>query len=59
MSQHHEDAEYLADEYEMEDIDDNIDDEYYGRDIGSDSDVDEYDYMVCFKLFIIHFYPNY
>lgn len=42
------DAEYMADEYEMEDIDDDMDDEFHGRDMGgSDSDVDEYDYMVC------------
>ncbi|XP_071692878.1 uncharacterized WD repeat-containing protein C2A9.03-like [Rutidosis leptorrhynchoides] len=45
MSRHHEDDEFVADEYEMEDVDDNMDDEYHGRDIGSDSDVDEYDYM--------------
>ncbi|KAJ9567702.1 hypothetical protein OSB04_003668 [Centaurea solstitialis] len=46
MSHHHqEDDEYAADEYEMEDVDDNIDDEFHVRDIGSDSDVDEYDYM--------------
>lgn len=43
------DADYMADEYEMEDVDDDMDDEFRGgRDIGgSDSDVDEYDYMVC------------
>lgn len=41
-------AEYMADEYEMEDIDDDMDDEFHGRDMGgSDSDVDEFDYMVC------------
>ncbi|KAI3664883.1 hypothetical protein L6452_43494 [Arctium lappa] len=34
-----------ADEYEMEDVDDNMDDEFHVRDIGSDSNVDEYDYM--------------
>ncbi|KAK4343947.1 hypothetical protein RND71_037041 [Anisodus tanguticus] len=40
------DAEYMADEYEMEDIDDDMDDEFHSRDMGgSDSDVDEYDYM--------------
>ncbi|XP_060209026.1 uncharacterized WD repeat-containing protein C2A9.03-like isoform X2 [Lycium barbarum] len=40
------DAEYMADEYEMEDMDDDMDDEIHGRDMGgSDSDVDEYDYM--------------
>ncbi|KAL8148800.1 putative WD repeat-containing protein C2A9.03 [Apium graveolens] len=41
-----EDAEYMADEYEMEDVDDDMDDELRGRDNGgSDSDVDEYDAM--------------
>ncbi|KAI3820430.1 hypothetical protein L1987_07977 [Smallanthus sonchifolius] len=45
MSHYQEDDEYMADEYEMEDIDDNMDYEFHGRDIGSDSDVDEYDYM--------------
>ncbi|KAM3355659.1 putative WD repeat-containing protein C2A9.03 [Capsicum galapagoense] len=40
------DAEYMADEYEMEDVDDDMDDEFHGRDMGgSDSDVDEYDYV--------------
>ncbi|TXG68125.1 hypothetical protein EZV62_009400 [Acer yangbiense] len=39
------DAEYMADEYDMEDIDDDMDEEFQGRDMaGSDSDVDEYDY---------------
>ncbi|KAL3508305.1 hypothetical protein ACH5RR_027706 [Cinchona calisaya] len=47
MSHHQgDDADYMADEYEMEDVDDDMDDEFRGRDIGgSDSDVDEYDYM--------------
>ncbi|KAI3686123.1 hypothetical protein L1987_79795 [Smallanthus sonchifolius] len=45
MSHYQEDEEYMADEYEMEDIDDNMDYEFRGGDIGSDSDVDEYDYM--------------
>ncbi|KAL3503692.1 hypothetical protein ACH5RR_038141 [Cinchona calisaya] len=47
MSNHQgDDADYMADEYEMEDVDDDMDDEFRGRDIGgSDSDVDEYDYM--------------
>ncbi|XP_076901806.1 putative WD repeat-containing protein C2A9.03 [Bidens hawaiensis] len=44
MSRYQEDDEYVADEYEMEDIDDNMDYEINGRDIGSDSDGDEYDY---------------
>ena len=52
MSHHQgDDADYMADEYEMEDVDDDMDDEFRGRDIGgSDSDVDEYDYMVCHML---------
>ncbi|XWS09566.1 hypothetical protein CRYUN_Cryun39dG0001200 [Craigia yunnanensis] len=46
MSHYQEDdAEYMADEYDMEDIDDDMDEEFRGRDMsGSDSDVDEYDY---------------
>lgn len=53
MSHYQEDdAEYMADEYEMEDIDDDMDEEFRGRDMsGSDSDVDEYDYLVCFFVF--------
>lgn len=49
MSHYHADnAEYMADEYDMEDIDDDMDEEFRGRDMGgSDSDVDEYDYSVC------------
>ncbi|XWS27666.1 hypothetical protein CRYUN_Cryun25bG0001000 [Craigia yunnanensis] len=45
MSHYQEDdAEYMADEYDMEDVDD-MDEEFRGRDIsGSGSDVDEYDY---------------
>ncbi|KAL5737223.1 hypothetical protein ACOSP7_029984 [Xanthoceras sorbifolium] len=39
------DAEYMADEYDMEDIDDDVDEEFRSRDMAaSDSDVDEYDY---------------
>ncbi|KAF5796325.1 putative transcription factor WD40-like family [Helianthus annuus] len=45
MSRYHEDDEYVADEYEMEDLDDNMDYETNDRDIGSDSDGDEYEYM--------------
>ncbi|KAG2682742.1 hypothetical protein I3843_11G204900 [Carya illinoinensis] len=38
------DTEYMADEYEMEDVDDEMDDEFRGREMGgSESDVDEYD----------------
>lgn len=42
------DAEYMADEYEMEDVDDEMDEEFGREMAGSDSDVDEYDYLVCF-----------
>lgn len=42
------DAEYMAEEYEMEDVDDEMDDEFRGREMGgSESDVDEYDLSVC------------
>ena len=38
------DAEYMADEYEREDVDN----EFHGRERGgSESDVDEYDHLVC------------
>ena len=47
-NQQGDDAEYMADEYEMEDVDDDMDEEFVGREMeGSDSDVDEYDHMVC------------
>ncbi|KAK2971945.1 hypothetical protein RJ640_004965, partial [Escallonia rubra] len=47
MSHHQvDDANYMADEYDMEDVDDDMDDEFRGRDVGgSDTDVDEYEYM--------------
>ncbi|KAL0443208.1 UNVERIFIED_CONTAM: putative WD repeat-containing protein C2A9.03 [Sesamum latifolium] len=39
-------ADDMEEEYEMEDADDDMDDEFHGRDAaGSDSDMDEYDYM--------------
>ncbi|KAH0997742.1 hypothetical protein GBA52_021606 [Prunus armeniaca] len=39
-------AGYVEDEYEMEGVDDDSDDEFRGREMGgSDSDVDEYDYL--------------
>lgn len=42
------DAEYMADEYDMEEIDDDMDEEFQCRYMaGSDSDVDEYDHSVC------------
>ena len=40
------DAEYMEDEYEMEDVDDDMDEEFRAREMGSDSDIDEYDYLV-------------
>ncbi|XP_059300998.1 uncharacterized WD repeat-containing protein C2A9.03-like [Lycium barbarum] len=44
--QQDDDADYMGNEYDMEAIDDDMDDEFHGRDIGgSDSDADEYDYM--------------
>ena len=56
MSHYQEDdAEYMADEYDMEDIDDDMVEEFLGRDMsGSDSDVDEYDDSVCFMFYKIH-----
>lgn len=53
MSQYQgDDGEYMDDEYEMEDVDDDMDDEFQARDNrGSDSDVDEYDAMVCGTYF--------
>ena len=49
MSQYQgDDAEYMADEYEMEDVDDDMDDEFRGREMGgSESDVEEYEHSVC------------
>lgn len=54
MSHHQvDDAEYMADKYEMEDMDDDMDEEFRGREMGGlDSDVDEYDYLVCDINFI-------
>ena len=47
-NQQGDDAEYMADDYEMEDVDDDMDEEFVGREMGgSDSDLDEYDHMVC------------
>jgi hypothetical protein len=55
MSQYQaDDAEYMADEYEMEDVDDDMDDEFRGREMGgSESDADEYDHLVCFSTQIL------
>lgn len=42
-----EDADYAVDEYDMEDVDDDMDDEFRDRDIGSsDSDIDEFEFSV-------------
>lgn len=51
MSNHQENNDdYMDDEQEMEDVDDDMGDQFHGRDAGaSDSDADEYDYMVCSK----------
>lgn len=48
MSHNHGEAgDYMADEYEIDDVDDDIDDEFRGRDMdGSGSDTDDYDYSV-------------
>lgn len=41
-------ADYMEEEYEMDVADDDVSDEFHGRDAGgSDSEMDEYDYMVC------------
>lgn len=55
MSHHRgDDAEYMADEYEMEDVEDDMDDESLNRErVGTESDVDDYDYSVCNFLFLI------
>lgn len=43
----------MEEEYEMEDADDDMDDEFHARDAGgSDSDMDEYEYMVN-SLFLL------
>lgn len=42
------DAEYMDDEYGMEDVDDEMDEDFGREMVGSDSDVEEYDYLVCF-----------
>lgn len=49
MSQQQEnEADDMEEEYEMEDVEGDMDDELHGRDAGdSDSDMDEYGYMVC------------
>jgi hypothetical protein len=52
------DAEYFADEYEMDDVEDDIeiDGESINREaVDVDSDVDEYDYSVR-KIFLMFFY---
>ncbi|GAB4845844.1 hypothetical protein Ancab_024848 [Ancistrocladus abbreviatus] len=40
------DADYMEDEYEMEDVDDDMDEDFRDRELGgSDSEVDEYGYL--------------
>lgn len=47
------DADEMEEEYDMEYADDDMDDEFLGRyAAGSDSDMDEYEYMVC--SYLIH-----
>lgn len=58
MSYRQGDAEYFADEYEMEDVEDeiDIDGESINREGGdAESDVDEYDYSVRKRLFLMFF----
>lgn len=49
MSQYQGDeVDYMAEDYEMADVYDDIDEEFRGRGMGdSESDDDEYDHMVC------------
>ncbi|EEF30625.1 conserved hypothetical protein [Ricinus communis] len=39
------DPEYMANEYEMGDVDDDMEEEFHSRKMGSDLDIDEHDYM--------------
>jgi len=57
MSHHHEgDAEYMADECEMEDVEDDVDDESIdGERGGAESDADEFDYSVSKLLFVLFY----
>jgi len=60
MSHHHEgDAEYMADECEMEDVEDDVDDESIddGERGGVESDTEEFDYSVS-KLLVVLFYEH-
>ncbi|KAK6934690.1 WD40 repeat [Dillenia turbinata] len=48
------DADHMEDDYEMEDVDDDIDEEFRAREMaGSDSDVDEYDHLVVLKKIVV------
>lgn len=50
------DAEYMADEYEMEDVEDDMDDVIVNRETDDlESDGDEYDYSVSDVLFLLSF----
>lgn len=52
-------AGYMEDEYEMEDVDDDMDDEFRGRELaGSESDVDELDYAVSAFMFYVIYAHN-
>lgn len=54
-----EDGDYMADEYDMEDVDEDIDEEFRGRESGaSDSDVDDFDYSVTDILMLFSDYPT-
>lgn len=47
----------MEEEYDMEDADDDMENEFHERDAGgSDSDMDEYEYMVCSLLLLANQY---
>lgn len=58
MSQYHRDnADEMADDYEMGDAEEDMDEEYHGRGMGySDSDDEEYGESVRFFLQLAFFY---
>lgn len=39
--------DYMAEDYEMADVYDDIDEEFHGRGMGDSESDDEYDHMVC------------
>lgn len=46
--------EYMADEYDMDDLEDDMNAEFDGRDIdASDSEVEDFDQLVCVPLYPI------